>query len=149
MNKTIKLFIEISIDFIKNNYKGIITFLTPYLFFLYQGFTKNITFSISLIIISILATTIIKLYNSNKKLQETIDSYDEYDENFEVMLNDGTVVKPGTEIQLKTEINRILIPISYCKTKNTIKYSFGKNQIDESHLTSLKKYKYVSTLNSF
>lgn len=147
--KIVKLFIEISIDFIKNNYKEIITFLTPYLFFIYQGFTKNILFSISLIIISILSTITIKLYNSNKKLQVIIDSYDEYDENFEVMLDDGTIVKPGTQIQLKTKINQILIPISYCKSKNKLRYTFGKNEIGESHLIALKKYQYTKTIYFF
>lgn len=65
---------------------------------------------------------------------------DKFTDVFEIKLDDGSIIKSGSEIQLKSGSDR-LIAISFCHKSKSIKFS-KKGTEEVGHLSIFKKYKF-------
>ena len=119
---------------------------------------NNLPFVITLIILILVLGLLVFTYQRKKffkkesnNLKEDLNnsknellSYQEYDDNFDEELDDGTKIKSGSEIQMKHKPDK-LIAISFNKKTKMIKYIIDGIE-KEAHINLFKKYKWQGSV---
>lgn len=105
---------------------------------------NNLPFVIILILLILVLVLLVYTYQRKKIFKKDLNNlkkelllYQEYDNNFDEELNDGTKIKSGSEIQMKNKSGK-LIAISFNKKTKKIKYMDDVEK--EAHINLFKKY---------